>query len=251
MTTFLNYFRAILLVVLLACAAIPALAAPVHEILSGFTLPPFNPGSGKLALGPDGYYWGTTQVGGIYHYGTIYKVKADGSDWKTVLSFTRNGASNKGANPQAGLVSDGSGNFWGTTQDGGASGNGTVFKVNATSGVLTTLVEFTNNGASNKGRLPKAGLVSDGSGFFWGTTYAGGASGYGTVFKVNATSGVLTTLVQFTNDGASNKGANPYAGLVSDANGFFWGTTQNGGANNGTVFKVNATNGALTTLVEF
>ena len=64
-------------------------------------------------------------------------------------------------------------------------------------GVLTTLVEFTDNGTSNKGRRPQAGLVQSSDGFFYGTTSLGGAFGNGTVFKMTAT-GVLTTLVEFT-----------------------------------------------------
>ena len=155
-----------------------------------------------------------------------------------VLTTVVNFSSGTGANPN-GLVSDGSGYFWGTTQYGGTSGDGTVFKVNATTGVLTTVVNFNFNDASNKGRWPLAGLVSDGSGFLWGTTRYGGTSGFGTVFKVNATTGVLTTLVVFTNNGTSNKGANPTAGLVSDGSGYIWGTTSSGGSSGfGTVFRL-------------
>ncbi len=231
-------------------------AAPMHEVVASFDVPPRNPGYGALVLGPDGQYWGTTTGGGVNsfptNFGTIFKVRADGSDWSTVLSFSDNGAINKGANPNAALVSDGGGFLWGTTQQGGVNGVGTVFKVNATNGMLTTVVQFTRNGTSNKGAYPYSALVNDGNGFFWGTTQQGGANGYGTIFKVNGVTGALATVVEFSGNGASNKGALPAAGLVSDGSGFFWGTTAAGGASDfGTVFKVSALTGALTTLVEF
>jgi uncharacterized repeat protein (TIGR03803 family) len=62
--------------------------------------------------------------------------------------------------------------------------------VNATSGVLTTFAEFTGDGAIYKGGQPRAGLTSDGAGNFWGTTTVGGEFNAGTVFKVNASTGI-------------------------------------------------------------
>ena len=80
-------------------------------------------------------------------------------------------------------------------------------------------------------------------GNFYGTTYEGGSSGYGTVFKVT-TNGVLTSLVSFNNN--LTNGAYPVAGLVLGPDGSFYGTTSKG-YGNGSVFKV-TTNGTLTTL---
>jgi uncharacterized repeat protein (TIGR03803 family) len=58
--------------------------------------------------------------------------------------------------------------------------------LNQNTGILTTVVEFTGDGENNIGGEPRAGLVSDGAGYFWGTTTRGGAFSGGTVFKVNA-----------------------------------------------------------------
>ena len=69
----------------------------------------------------------------------------------TVVEFTGNGASNKGSYPNGALALDSDGNLYGTTQQGGANGVGTVFKTTP-GGTLTTLVNFTGNGASNKDR---------------------------------------------------------------------------------------------------
>jgi uncharacterized repeat protein (TIGR03803 family) len=76
--------------------------------------------------------------------------------------------------------------------------------------------------------------VQGSDGNFYGTTYAGGANGDGTVFKITP-SGTLTTLYNF----AGSDGVAPLAGLVQGSDGNFYGTTQQGGANNvGTVFRL-------------
>ncbi|MES2657127.1 MAG: choice-of-anchor tandem repeat GloVer-containing protein [Verrucomicrobiota bacterium] len=93
---------------------------------------------------------------------------------------------------------------------------------------------------------PKAKLVQGTDGAFYGTTYGGGSSGYGTVFKMTA-AGALTTLVNFN----STNGSSPEAGLVQGTDGNFYGTSRLGGSSGyGTVFKMTAA-GALTTLVNF
>jgi uncharacterized repeat protein (TIGR03803 family) len=195
-----------------------------------------------LILANDGNFYGTTGQGGATGNGTVFKMTPTGT-LTTLVEFTGNGASNKGSFPFAGLVQGSDGNFYGTTVYGGASGNGTVFKVTA-GGALTTLVEFTGNGAANKGSNPYGGLVQGVDGNFYGTTSGGGSSFAGTVFKVTP-AGVLTTLVEF------NGSAAPQAGLILGSDGNFYGTTAIGGANGlGTVFKMSA-GGTITTLVDF
>src|SRR6266571_1076014 len=108
-----------------------------------------------------------------------------------------------GTNPYAGLIQASDGNFYGTTLYGGASGYGTVFKVDA-AGTLTTLHSFNQSDGAN----PYAGLIQASDGTFYGTTSQGGVSGYGTVFKIDA-AGTLTTLHSFT----GNDGAGPFAAL--------------------------------------
>ncbi len=111
--------------------------------------------------------------------------------------------------------------------------------------VLTTLHSFNvlTNGAN-----PLAGLVQGSDGNFYGTTFAGGTNGdNGTVFKIS-TNGVLTTLYSFN---GGNDGSKPYADLVQGGDGYFYGTTYEGGTNGyGTVFKI-SNNGVLTTLHTF
>ncbi len=206
-----------------------------------------NPYAG-LVQGSDGNFYGTTFQGGANDEGTVFRMTTDGVP-TTLVEFTGNGPSNRGRLPYAGLVQGSDGNFYGTTRDGGTGDNGTIFRMTST-GVLTTLVEFTDNGTSNKGRLIQAGLVQGSDGNFYGTTRQGGANNVGTVFRMTP-AGVLTTLVEFTGNGTSNKGSEPFAGMVQGSDGNFYGTTRLGGANNvGTVFRMTPA-GVLTTLVEF
>ena len=108
---------------------------------------------------------------------------------------------------------------------------GTVFKVTK-AGREAVLYSFTNG---VDGGYPYAGLVRDNSGNLFGTTYSGGASGLGTVFKVTST-GQETVLYSFAG-GAD--GEYPFSGLIEDKMGNFYGTTKEGGTSNlGTVFKV-------------
>jgi uncharacterized repeat protein (TIGR03803 family) len=154
-----------------------------------------------------------------------------------------------GANPEAGLVQATNGNFYGTTEFGGANSAGEVFEITP-SGTLTTLYSFCSQSGCTDGQYPTAGLVQATNGDLYGTTSAGGIDGEGTVFKITLT-GTLTTLYRFCSLSACTDGSNPGAGLVQATNGALYGTTYDGGANaSGTVFKITST-GALTTLYSF
>jgi uncharacterized repeat protein (TIGR03803 family) len=210
----------------------------------------------RLVSDGAGFLWGTTSQGGAFNQGTVFKINVSSGALTTVVEFTGNSTNNKGANPSAELINDGVGYFWGATDSGGIDSQGTIFKINASNGQMTTLFEFTGSGANINGRLPASGLTKDSSGFIWGTTMYGGASNNGTVFKMNASTGALTTMAEFTGKSGLNVGANPTAKLANDGAGFLWGTTEVGGAfglndGYGTVFKVNALTGELTTLFEF
>lgn len=188
-----------------------------------------------LTLGNDGNFYGTTETGegisGIY--GTVFKVTTNGT-LSTLHTFT---GGNDGGNPYAALTLGHDGNFYGTTEAGGAFEGGwgetlgTVFKV-TTNGTLTTLVSF--NGTN--GAAPYAGLTLGSDGNFYGTTdeSSGNAAGYGTVFRVT-TNGTLTTLVSFN----ITNGESPLAALILGNDGYLYGTTYMGGSSgDGTVFRL-------------
>ena len=151
--------------------------------------------------------------------------------------------SSDGSLPYAGLVQATNGNLYGTTVEGGANFQGTVFKITP-SGTLTTLHSFAGYPAD--GTNPYAGLVQATNGNLYGTTIEGGSIGAGAIFKMTL-NGALTILHNFD----STDGSSPYAGLIQASNGLFYGTTYEGGEfNGGTIFKI-TTSGTLTTLDSF
>ena len=173
-----------------------------------------------------GNLFGTTTSAGDAGLGTAFEVDSTGKE--TVLHSFAGGAD--GQSPFAGLVVNGQ-DFYGATAGGGPPAFGTVFKLDKT-GMETVLYTFTG-GAD--GGFPFASLIHDSAGNFYGTTDAGGAFGFGTVFKLDKT-GKQTVLYSFTGgaDGGSLNGS-----LFRDAAGNLYGTTQLGGAFNlGTVFKI-------------
>jgi uncharacterized repeat protein (TIGR03803 family) len=134
-----------------------------------------TPDAGLIPNGADLY--GTTANGGASGSGTVFKIDKTGKE--TVLHSFAGGAD--GEKPVASLIHDAAGNLYGTTEFGGTSSRGTVFKLDAT-GKETVLHSFA--GYPTDGSYPFAGLVRDAAGNLYGTTLGGGASGLGTVFKI-------------------------------------------------------------------
>lgn len=152
------------------------------------------------------------------------------------LLYTFTGGTD-GSTPLGGVILDAAGNLYGTASQGGnlacAIGCGTLFKVDG-GGNETVLYSFAGTG-SGDGEYPNAALVRDAAGNLYGTTVRGGASGYGTVFKLDTT-GKETVLHSFS--GATGDGASPYGGVARDGQGNLYGTTSTGALGYGTVFKI-------------
>ena len=186
-----------------------------------------NPHKGVIQ-DANGTLFGTTLLGGDpCDCGVVYKLSIAG---KEVVLHTFTGGAD-GANPNSGVIQDAHGNLYGTTYYGGAYNSGTLFKLSK-SGKETVLYSFTG-GAD--GSSPSGGLIRDAKGNVFGTTEAGGAYGYGTVFKVSRRN-KETVLYSFT--GKAGDGATPTAGVIQDAQGNLYGTTYSGAYGYGTVFKL-------------
>lgn len=235
-----------------------AVAAVEFEEVAAFELPPEHPTSRLLYVAADGNYYGTASDGGAKGCGAIYRLTPGGAS-TTLVSFTGESGSFKGAHPTAGLVLGVDGALYGTTSEGGEDNCGTLFKV-TTGGVFTTLVEFKDNVAP-RGVMPN-GLTLAGDGNFYGTTQGGGANSAGTIFKFVATpSPTLTTLYQFSGALIGGTGSTPVGSLVATGTSSItlYGVTQEGGfvglslLNDGTVFKfvVSGSGGSLTTMATF
>jgi uncharacterized repeat protein (TIGR03803 family) len=256
--------------VLLCVTAPIGLSAQTFKTLHRFDGTDGIEPSAGLVQATGGNLYGTTGFGGAnmtdcnVGCGTVFKINPNGGPVKTPYSFCSQGgtACTDGSVARAALVQGTGGNFYGTTQHGGANGEGTVFRITP-SGTLTTLYSFCSQGGANctDGSSPYVGLVQATNGNFYGTTLSGGTdcpvgygygTGCGTVFKITP-SGTLTTLYSFCSRGGRDctDGSLPFAGLVQATNGNFYGTTEYGGANNhGTVFKITPS-GALTKLYSF
>jgi uncharacterized repeat protein (TIGR03803 family) len=192
----------------------------------------------SLVAASDGNLYGTTESGGTYDAGTVFRITPDGV-FTLLHSFT---AGNDGAHPWSGLVQARDGRLYGTTGDAGANGSGTAFRITL-NGDLTAFSSF----AANIGGGPRARLIQASDGAFYGTSTSGGTSGGGTVYRLT-TNGVLTILRSFA------QGPNGYyltAPVLQASDGHLYGMTDFGGtAGLGTLFRLTR-NGAFTLLHTF
>jgi uncharacterized repeat protein (TIGR03803 family) len=220
----------------------------------------------------DGNFYGTTSAGGANvnasfcpeGCGTIFEMTPEGK-LTTLYSFCSQPACADGDSPVAALIQATDGNFYGTTEFGGAYGGvdtgGTVFEITPT-GAFTTLYSFCSLPNCADGAYPPSPLIQATDGNFYGTTEFGGAYGSintgGTVFEITP-AGKLTTLYSFCSQSGCTDGAQPDGGLLQATDGNFYGTTEFGGANTysdvcaigcGTLFQITPT-GTLTTLHSF
>ncbi|HEX4078186.1 MAG TPA: choice-of-anchor tandem repeat GloVer-containing protein [Rhizomicrobium sp.] len=207
-----------------------------------------------------GNLYGTTSSGGGsgcsgYGCGTVFKVAADGTE--TLLHAFAGGTD--GAVPLSTLIVNRAGKFYGTTEyggDGGCqgffAGCGTVFVI-AGDGSEAVRYSFRKD---KRGAYPIAGVIADAEGNLYGTTAEGGKGriercNCGTVFTLPP-HGSEVVLHSFSSRHQERAGAYPYAGLIVDHAGNFYGTTTQGGSNCncGTVFRI-APDGTETVLHSF
>ncbi len=229
-----NYWKRLGLAYALVAATAIASSAQTFTTLAYFT-----DGSdvfSSLIQGRDGNLYGTSINEAANGYGSVFKV-TPGGVLTTLHSFCSQPGCTDGYYPFSVLALGVDGNLYGTTQNGGANGQGTVFKITP-SGGYTVLHSF--GGAD--GSEPDAGLVLGSDGNFYGDTATGGANVSclcGTIFKISPT-GMLTTLHSF----GYSDGDGPFAPMVQGTDGSFYGTTFRGGTSTtcisgcGTIFKV-------------
>jgi hypothetical protein len=218
---------------------------------------------GDLVFDSAGNLYGATYFGGGYgscdaqyyqHCGTIFELsppKTKGGKWteKVLYSFK---SGKDGANPNGGLVFDNKGAIYGTTYFGGNEGNHCAGGVGGTGcGVIFALQPPTTKGGAwtekvlhrfdgLDGANSRAGVVFDGRGNLYGTTYFGPPNGFGLVFELKKPSGSnhfwTETVLHLFSDG--NDGGYPIAGVIFDANGNLYGTTYSGNTFAGAVFRL-------------
>ncbi len=219
-----------------------------------------NPYAG-VVFGPDGALYGTSSDYDIKGgFGTVFSLRPPASachsvscPWtKTVLYHFTGGAD--GANPGYGdLAFDAAGNIYGTTFSGGGGANctsdncGVVFQLSRSGGSWTESVLYRFSDSGKGGAIPYAGVILDGAGNLYGTTFLGGIDNGGVVFKLTQSGSSWTETVVHT-FGGLNDGAYLFGGLIKDQWGNLYGTTAFGptNENGGTVYELQPFGGSWT-----
>jgi uncharacterized repeat protein (TIGR03803 family) len=143
-----------------------------------------------------------------------------------VLHSFQCASTTNGCNPQAGLTEASDGLLYGTTNQGGAVNEGTVFKIVKDGSGFAVLHSF-QCAATTNGCSPLAGLTEHGGGLLYGTTNRGGATNRGTAFKIAKDGSDFSLIHSFVCDG--DDGCKPTAALTAGGDGNLYGTTFEGG----------------------
>lgn len=184
---------------------------------------------GPLLVDSAGDIFGVTEIGGFHQAGNAFKItpNANGT-WTFTVLYAFKGAPDA-AFPYGGLISDASGDLYGTTYYGGTSGNGAVYELMPrSSGRYAERVLYSFSGGADGGN-PTTTLMFDSAGDLVGTTTAGGGScGCGVIFKLDHVTGLESVLHTFGS--SRTDGQSPLYGLTADTNGDLFTATVGGGS---------------------
>ena len=206
-----------------------------EKIVHAFNLDEYGGGypEGGVIFDAEGNLYGAT---GDNNAGVVFELspKTGGGWTEKVL---RHFDVKDGADPHSSPIFDAAGDLYDTTYVGGPHGDGTVFElIPMTGGGWTEKLLYSFNG--NDGDYCYAGVVFDSVGNLYGTMVEGGTYNNGTVFELMPKAGggwMGKTLHDFKD----KDGIEPWAGLILDAAGNLYGTTQGGGEYGyGTVFEI-------------
>ena len=212
----------------------------------------------RVIVGPDGNLYGTTFAGGrgdCFEFpgcGIVFELNPPPTSCRTAVCawnetvLYRFPGGPYGGNPGTGdLLFDSQGNIYGTTEAGGASDAGTVYKLTPSNGTWVETVLYSFTGGED-GAVPWAGVIMDSAGNLYGTTVAGGGGNSGTVFELSPSGSGWTEKTlhgfQWSTDGGYST-----AGVIFDRAGNLYGATSGGGPNGGgTVFELTPSGGSWT-----
>lgn len=215
-----------------------------------------------LAVGPDNLLYGAASFGGTEGHGIIFRMTQTGTNYIVLHVF--GSVSRKddpinvnegGALPSAAVIIDQEGTLYGTTNIGGARGNGIIYKMNADGKSFVVMHNFSRKGSDfkNNGAFPNGTLTFGPDKVLYGSTRQGGAFDGGTVFKVNAAGTTFTVLHSFPNPNLSNaEGTLPADPVLLGKEGRLYGLTGAGGrAGNGTLFSLSSVGSDFAVLHDF
>lgn len=213
-----------------------------------------------LALGSDGYIYGTTSIGGTNNLGTIFRINPSNNQYNLIYSFL-GGVS--GDSPTSGVIMATDGNLYGATVGGGLGNRGIFYRYNLTNNTLQIIRHFNYPPGTDVATRPYSGLIQANS-----TTKLYGMAqqtprGWGYYYDFATGAGTPSyTLFGFTGATAPSPfnpfnsqliwGGAPQSSLLQASDGNLYGITTYEGANgNGTFFKYNISTSAATYLFSF
>lgn len=200
-----------------------------------------NP-SAPLIEASDAALYGTAYSGGGLGRGGVFRIGKDGSDYQIISGFNFGGAAFP-RQPIGGVVEGGDGLLYGVTELGGSANAGAFYGLekNGSNQVLLASFGVTAGAPAN----PEGTLLPGLEGLlFYGTSYAGGVSNRGAIFRVSTASGAVTRLYSAGAD--ASHPVEPRSALISLPSGRLAGTSRLGGANNqGVVFDLTSDGGDL------
>jgi uncharacterized repeat protein (TIGR03803 family) len=206
---------------------------------------------GRVILGLDGNFYGTTSEGGTSGtgaksgFGTIFKITRAGG--LTVLHNFCGPSCGEGTFPSS-LIQTTNGTFYGTMENGGANTWGTFYKMTSL-GVVTTLYNFCSQSDCADGIDP-GGMIQAVDGNFYGISVTGTPSHGTLIFKMTP-AGKRSTVYAFCPDPVGCTDGSLPNQLIQGTNGNFYGTNYNGGAGIAGSFFELSPKGQLTTLYDF
>jgi uncharacterized repeat protein (TIGR03803 family) len=190
--------------------------------------------AGLLLLASNNSFYGTTYFGGGAAAGSIFQLSPNGIiPYSIIFRFTN---SISGANPSAKLLEGADGLLYGSAETNGPGGQGVLFSLAKSGAGFQLLHSFSST--TNSLRKPQGALIQGSNGFLYGTTSAGGADGFGGVFKLNTNGSGYQVLHEFSASGGDCRA--PVAGVTFGPDGMLYGVTQFGGGSiNGSLFRLN------------
>jgi uncharacterized repeat protein (TIGR03803 family) len=221
----------VLFAIVIACCGASAPAAPAGGYQVVYRFQGGNDGAepdGSLIADDTGALYGTTAAGGAgcnVGCGTVFKLSPSAAGYAEAVIYRFRGASD-GAYPFGSLVADAGGALYGATREGGdpycVGGCGAVFKLTPSGSAYVKKVIYTFHWGN--GAHPNGSLIADTTGTLYGTTYDGGASGFGTVFELVPSGAKYAGRVLYSFRGGGD-GGEPNGGLIADETGVLYGTT--------------------------
>lgn len=194
-----------------------------------------------LVIDAGGNIYGANPGGGAFGTGNVFRLSSSSGGGYTYTSlFDFNGTN--GSAPLGGVILDAAGNIFGTTSAGGANGRGTAFRLSDDGvGGYAHSILFNFTATSATGRAPGGSLIADAAGNLYGTTTGGGTAGGGTVFRLASNGNGTYTHSVLHNLSISLAGFDRKSGVVADAGGNLYGTTNAGGTGSGgTVYRLSS-----------